>query len=160
MLEWLTYEWFVAVLVGLGGGIVNAVLFGGGFTLPRRTSGDEGQTIYDPGFLGAVVISAAAAFLTWAYSTNASFSDQILDVKPIAGALVAGIAGARALAIIVNRQYGEGVSGQTESAAEDLASAVANVTRERDEARAVVDELRRQNRELADQLENSGHSGN
>jgi hypothetical protein len=63
----------------------------GGFALPRRTSGDEGQTIYDPGFLGTVVISAAAAFLTWAYSTNASFSDQVVNVKPIAGAFLAGI---------------------------------------------------------------------
>ena len=139
---------------------MNSVLFGGGFALPRRTSGDEGQTIYDPGFLGTVVISAAAAFLTWAYSTNASFSDQVVNVKPIAGAFLAGIAGARALAFIVNRRYGEGVTGQTESAAEDLASALANVTKERDEARAVVDELRRQNRELVDQLEKSGHSGN
>lgn len=154
------YEWVVAVLVGLGGGIVNAVLFGGGFSLPRRTSGDEGQTIYNPGFIGTILISATAAFLAWSYSTDASFSDQMVNVKPIAGALVAGVAGSRALSIVVNRQYGESVAQQTESAAEDLATSVAILTKERDEAQAIADELRRQNQELMDKLEKSGNSDN
>lgn len=150
------YEWIVAILVGLGGGIVNAVLFGGGFESPRKTSGEEGQTIYDPGFLGTCLVSAAAAFLTWAYSTDASFSDQTLDVKPIAGALVAGIAGSRALSVIVERQYGNGTNQQTESAAENLATSLANLTKERDEAKAIADERLRQNRELTDKTSNSG----
>jgi hypothetical protein len=83
--------------------------------------GQEGETIYDPGFAGTMFVSGVASILAWSYSTNASFSDQIVNVKPIAGALVAGIAGSRALTILVDRQFGAGGTEQTEVVAEDLA---------------------------------------
>lgn len=151
------YEWVVAIIVGLVGGGVNAILFGGGFALPRRISGEDDETIWDPGFLGTILVSAVAAFLAWAYSTDASFSDQILNVKPIAGALVAGIAGSRALTVLINRRYGAGTTEQTGSAAEDLAGTVSNLTDELGKARETEAKLRKEIHDLKGQ---SGKSGN
>lgn len=152
------YEWAAAIFVGLAGGAVNAILFGGGFALPRRTSGENNETIWDPGFLGTVLVSAAAAFLTWAYSTDASFSDQSLNVKPIAGALVAGIAGSRALTVLINRQYGAGTTEQTGSAAEDLASTVSNLSDELAKAHETEAKLREEIHGLKGELEKGGNS--
>ncbi len=153
------YEWVAAIFVGLAGGVVNAILFGGGFALPRRTSGEDDETIWDPGFLGTVLVGGAAAFLTWAYSTDASFSDQTLNVKPIAGALVAGIAGSRALTVLINRQYGAGTTEQTGSAAEDLVSTVSNLTDELAKARETESDLRKEIHDLKGKPEESGNLG-
>ncbi len=152
------YEWVLAIAVGLVGGIANSVIFGGGFKLPGTVENEDGETIYDPGFVGAIFISGIAGFLAWAYSTDASFVDQAPNVKPLAGALLAGIAGSRALAIVVDRQFGAGATEQTESAAEDLATALANITDELTEVREVERTLRDEITNLRNQAEKSGDS--
>jgi len=152
------YEWIIAIVVGLVGGVANVVVFGGGFRRPRTVEGQEGETIYDPGFAGTMFVSAVAAFLAWSYSTDASFSDQIVNVKPIAGALVAGIAGSRALAVVVDRQFGAGATEQTGVAAEDLAAALAHSRDELKTARESERSLREENQDLRNQLGIDGNS--
>ena len=141
---------------GLIGGVANVVVFGGGFRRPRTIEGREGETIYDPGFAGTMFVSGVAGFLAWSYSTDASFSDQILNVKPIAGALVAGIAGSRASAVLVDRQFGASGTEQTEVVAEDLAAVLANTREELNAVRESERNLREENRNLRDRLGTDG----
>lgn len=148
----------MAVVVGLIGGVANVVVFGGGFRRPRTIEGQEGETIYDPGFAGTMFVSGVAGFLAWSYSTEASFSDQIVNVKPTAGALVAGIAGSRALAVLVDRQFGAGATEQTEIGAEDLATALANARSELSTVRDSEQSLREENQSLKDKLGTDGNS--
>lgn len=148
----------MAIAVGLVGGVANVVVFGGGFRWPRTTEGQEGETIYDPGFAGTMFVSGVAGFLAWTYSTNASFSDQIVNVKPIAGALVAGIAGSRALAVLVERQFGAGATEQTETAAEDLVAALANTRSELATVRESEQALREENQDLRNQSKKPDNS--
>ena len=152
----MVYEWIVAIVVGLIGGVANVVVFGGGFRRPRMIEGQEGETIYDPGFAGTMFVSAVAGFLAWSYSTNASFSDQIANVKPVAGALVAGIAGSRALAVLIDRQFGAGGTEQTQVVAEDLATALTGTREELNTVRESEQSLREENQILRDRLGTDG----
>jgi hypothetical protein len=146
------YEWIVAIMAGLIGGVANVVVFGGGFRRPRTIEGQEGETIYDPGFAGTMFVSGVAGFLAWSYSTSASFSDQIVNVKPVAGALVAGIAGSRALTVLVARQFGVGTTEQAEVATEELATTLAITRDELNTVRESEQSLREENRNLRDAL--------
>jgi hypothetical protein len=146
------YEWIVAIMAGLIGGVANVVVFGGGFRRPRSIEGQEGETIYDPGFAGTMFVSGVAGFLAWSYSTNASFSDQLVNVKPTAGALVAGIAGSRALAVLVARQFGAGTAEQAGVATEELATTLANTRNELNTVRESEQRLREQNQILRETL--------
>jgi hypothetical protein len=146
------YEWIVAIMAGLIGGVANVVVFGGGFRRPRTIEGQEGETIYDPGFAGTMFVSSVAGFLAWSYSTNTSFSDQLVNVKPTAGALVAGMAGSRALAVLVARQFGAGTSEQAEVATEKLATTLAITRDELNTVRESEQRFGEENRNLRDAL--------
>jgi hypothetical protein len=152
------YEWILTIIVGLIDGMANVVVFGGGFRRPRTVEGEEGETIYDPGFAGAMFVSGVAGYLAWAYSSDAAFSDTDPSVKPIAGALVAGIAGSRVLAILVERQFGAGATARTEVAAEDLTDALANTRRELEAVRESEQSLRQENQDLRNRVGNDGNT--
>lgn len=109
------YEWIVAILVGLLGGIINPIR-AGGFVKPERRTNAEGRTVYDPGFVGTIVVSVAAAFVAWLLSIDASFADKSVDAKPIATALLAGIGGSQVLSSYIDRELLEGVKNETAAA--------------------------------------------
>jgi hypothetical protein len=81
------YEWVAALISGLVGGVANAILRGG-FQMPRVTRGAEGQTIFDPGFIGTIFIGGVAGLGVWSSAAEASFSDANLTVKPVIGSLL------------------------------------------------------------------------
>jgi hypothetical protein len=117
------HEWVAALIAGLVGGVVNAILTGG-FQMPRVTRGDEDQTIVDPGFVGTILIGGVAGLGVWGSGAEVSFSDSDLNVKPIIGALLAGCAGAEVLNSLIARQYSAATNRQTGTATESSAAAV------------------------------------
>jgi hypothetical protein len=108
----LVYEWVVAILVGLVGGVFDCIL-AGGFHWPGWKPGDEGRSVYDPGFIGIILTGGAAGWAAWALTTDASFADTAVDVEPVFAAFVAGTAGSEVLSGFVKRKYLEGGSEQT-----------------------------------------------
>lgn len=100
-------------VVGAGGagGVLNAFLSENGFPLPRKEEG-----VWRPGFIGNVVIGAAAAFVSWGLygpyasaaivGTDALPSDQsvFLTLSALTGAFVVGIGGARFLSSEVDKK--------------------------------------------------------
>jgi hypothetical protein len=108
----LKYEWVIAVLVGFLGGICDSILIGG-FKLPRRFRGVEGDHVIDPGFLGNIVVGGGAGFASWALNTGAKFGDSTIDVGPIAASFLAGVGGGELLSGLVRRQLLQGTNEQT-----------------------------------------------
>lgn len=98
------YELLLAVVLALFGGLARASQ-GGGLVKPSKIEGESGRTIYDPGFLGTLAVSVVAGLLAWFLNADASFTDNSIDIRPLAAALLAGVAGAIALAHYVNGQY-------------------------------------------------------
>lgn len=111
----MNHEWVVAIAAGLVGGVLRG-LFGGLLAMPRMVMDPEGRRVLDPGFVGAILVSGGAGFGAWALTTDASFADVQIDVKPISGAFIAGFGGGQILAGFVNQQYLQATNGQLTSA--------------------------------------------
>jgi hypothetical protein len=111
----LEYEWAIAVLVGFLGGICDSILTGG-FDLPRKSTGSEGRSVIDPGFLGNIVVGGGAGFASWALNTGAKFGDSTIDVGPIAASFLAGVGGGEVLSGLVRRRFLQGANEQTANA--------------------------------------------
>ena len=47
-------EWVIVMLVGSIGGLANAYLSEGGFSLPRFFADTQGRRLLDPGFIGGI----------------------------------------------------------------------------------------------------------
>jgi len=84
-------ELWESLIYGALGGLINCVLFKGGFTLPKLIS-DEGQLLWRPGFLGNIVIGAAAGFLI-----DAFIASELGGKKEIALVFLSGIGGGNVL---------------------------------------------------------------
>jgi hypothetical protein len=110
--------WLLGLIIAVAGGVggvINALLSDNGFALPQYVNADTAR-IWKPGFLGNIIIGAAAAFVTWGLygrwageaiagaapgSTPAKFYETLAGVT---GALIAGIGGARVLTSAVDKQ--------------------------------------------------------
>jgi hypothetical protein len=102
---------FCIVLVtaaGAVGGVVNALISGNGFALPRWRDG-----VWCPGALANVFIGAVAALCSWAlYGSGASINladmsarNRIsLELSAVVGALLVGMSGARWLTNEVDKK--------------------------------------------------------
>lgn len=91
-------EWIAVLLAGAIGGLVNEYLSEGGFAAPRRFADAKGRTRLDPGVLGAVVVGALTGIAFWGlYNPSASFASTRIEVRPVIGALLAGVGGSRVL---------------------------------------------------------------
>jgi hypothetical protein len=55
------------MIIGAGflGGVINTVLAGEGFKLPRKEQLRNGNQIWHPGFIGNLLVGAAAAVVIW-----------------------------------------------------------------------------------------------
>jgi uncharacterized protein (DUF2062 family) len=116
-------EWVVAMLVGSIGGLANAYLSEGGFSLPRFFADTQGRRLLDPGFIGGILIGAITAIAFWGlYNPTASFYDTQLEVRPVVGALLAGVGGGRVLSGLVERVITRTNLSRTQEAAERTAS--------------------------------------
>jgi hypothetical protein len=133
------YEWIVAIVVGLIGGVFDAILTGG-VVRPQRLAAAN-RTVYDPGFLGNVVIGGGAGFTSWVLNVGASFADSTIDVGPIIAAFLAGAGGGELIRGFVQRQYLDGTTDQLGTALSRMGTALSQAnTREQ----ALRDQLERQ----------------
>ncbi len=97
-------EWVVVMPVGSIGGLANAYLSEGGFSLPRFFADTQGRRLLDPGFIGGILVGAITAIAFWGlYNPAASFYDTQLEVRPVIGALLAGVGGGRVLGSLVEK---------------------------------------------------------
>jgi hypothetical protein len=134
----LLHEWLIAILVGFAGGICDSLLTNRGFVMPGMRTGSDDQNVYDPGFVGNVLLGGGAGFVAWALSAQPAFSDKSIDVGPIAAAFLAGVGGSEVLASHVKQKYLQGANAQTETALDT------SVERER----ILRDELARKDEEI------------
>jgi hypothetical protein len=105
--------WLLLLYVALAGGIggvVNALINDKGFRMPGKVTVD-GNTIFQPGWIGNVVLGAIAAAISWGLygplathviagadeaSKNPANSDGVvLVLSSLVGAALVGVAGAR-----------------------------------------------------------------
>jgi hypothetical protein len=92
----------VMFVAGLVGGLGNALLVDRGLRLPRK----EGD-IWQPGFLGNMVIGGLAAVLMWGLYTAGQAvltGNYTPSVQEIVGSIVAGLGGARVLTAELDKQ--------------------------------------------------------
>jgi len=106
---------------GALGGFLNCILFAGGFLMPKITN-DEGQWVCHPGFLGNIVMGAAAGFLI-----DAFIASEIGGNKEPALVLLAGIGGGNVLISLLQQHIMK--------VKEDKVKALANVAKEVTEAK-------------------------
>ena len=116
-------EWVVVMLVGSIGGLANAYLSEGGFSLPRFFADTQGRRLLDPGFIGGILIGAITAVAFWGlYNPEASFYDTQLEVRPVVGALLAGVGGGRVLSSFVDRSMASESLSKTQEMVQMAAS--------------------------------------
>jgi hypothetical protein len=101
----------VILAAGAVGGVVNALLSGNGFALPRR----EGS-VWCPGILSNILVGASASFVSWALYGSGAAIDLAMRADPtargvislrasaIAGAFLVGIGGAKWLTNEVDKR--------------------------------------------------------
>lgn len=123
---------FYVVFSGAVGGLVNALMTDNGFLLPRKEQVDTGASIFRPGYLGNLLIGAAAAVISWglygplatyliagtteALSTNSSPDKIGLSLSSLVGAVLVGIGGARWLTNEVDKNLLRAAASQAASA--------------------------------------------
>ncbi|MBO0950992.1 hypothetical protein [Fibrella forsythiae] len=100
-------------LAGTMGGIVNALINRSGFELPKFVKVD-GVTVYKPGLLGNMLVSSAAAGVSWGlYGPLANYAIGTLVVPQAApsvtigqlmGAVLVGTAGAKWFTSEIDRE--------------------------------------------------------
>ena len=113
----------------------------GGFSLPRFFADTQGRRLLDPGFIGGILIGAITAVAFWGlYNPEASFYDTRLEVRPIIGALLAGVGGGRVLGGLVERVITRTNLSRTQEAAERTASTMigGEVNEQQQKAEVVV----------------------
>jgi hypothetical protein len=105
--------WLLLLYIALAGGVggvVNALINDKGFRMPGKVTVD-GNIIFQPGWIGNVVLGAIAAVISWglygplathviagtvAASKNPAISDDaVLVLSSLVGAALVGVAGAR-----------------------------------------------------------------
>lgn len=133
--------WSLSLVVagaGAAGGMINALITDNGFPLPRKVSSDGAQ-ILRPGFIGNMLIGAAAAFITWGLYgryADSPFVGRIASAEAIeyyetlaavAGAFLVGIGGARILTAEIDKKLLKiaGAQAATSSPSSDVATAIA-----------------------------------
>ena len=147
--------WLLGLVIagaGAAGGLVNALLTDNGFVLPKYVVADPAR-VWKPGFLGNVIIGAAAALVTWGLygrwagaviagappgSTSAKFYETL---SGFTGAFLAGIGGARILTAEVDKQLLRLTASKAAASPPDQASAAAAAIASPAEALRVVQDV-------------------
>ncbi|HEX9959231.1 MAG TPA: hypothetical protein VGA96_18315 [Fibrella sp.] len=104
---------FYICLAGTVGGVVNALINRSGFELPKFVKVD-GITVYKPGLLGNMLVSAAAAGVSWGlygplanYTIGTSVTSQAsptVTLGQLMGAVLVGTAGAKWFTSEIDRE--------------------------------------------------------
>ena len=146
--------WLLGLVIagaGAAGGVVNALLTDNGFVLPKYVAAEPAR-IWKPGFLGNLIIGAAAAFVTWGLygrwagaviagaapgSTPAKFYETL---SGFTGAFLAGAGGARILTAEVDKQILRVTASKAAAAPADVAGATAVAIAPPAEALKIVQE--------------------
>lgn len=144
--------WLLGLVIagaGAAGGLVNALLTDNGFVLPKSIDAQPAR-IWKPGFVGNMVIGAAAAFVTWGLygrwagaviagaapgSGPAKFYETL---SGFTGAFLAGAGGARILTAEVDKQILRVTASKAAAGPPDVAGATAVALAPPSEALRVV----------------------
>lgn len=132
--------WKILLVVsgaGALGGLLNALMGGAGFVLPRLTV-VAGSHVLAPGFIGNVLAGSLAALISFGlygpFSTmpilktsqsppSATPLPVQLTLAALAGAALIGYSGSRWITAEADKQFNHGTAVATAQLAEDLASA-------------------------------------
>jgi hypothetical protein len=111
------------------GGLLNAFFANEGFILPRMDRLEGDLKVFRPGFLGNVLVGAAAAVILAAlysplggvdFAQVASRSSFRLTLASIAGAILSGVGGSRLLTQEAGRRYDELVTKNLKESFSDM----------------------------------------
>jgi hypothetical protein len=103
---------------GALGGFLNCILFTGGFVMPKIVH-DEGHWICQPGFLGNIIMGAAAGFLI-----DVFMASELGGNKELALVLLGGVGGGNVLISLLQQH----IIRVKEEKAEALAKVAKEVT--------------------------------
>lgn len=124
-------EFLLAVAAGVAGGVARALL-GGRLVLPSRDTSEDGKALFDPGFVGTIVLGAVVGVGVWLLTVSPENAG--IDVRPLGLALFAGAAADVAIAYYVSQQYGASNQQGAGETIEQMASATNNQSREVEQA--------------------------
>lgn len=96
-------EWLSIILAGGVGALVNTLLADGGFTAPSTFVDDRGRRRWHPGTAGDMMVGAVAGLVFWGLYTPDPRFDTVASVRPVVGALLAGLGGGRVLTVYLDR---------------------------------------------------------
>lgn len=119
-------EWIVVVLAGAIGGFANWYLSSAGGPagyklLPER----KGEILINPGILGSVLVGAIAGLAFWdIYDPQASFYGSTIEVHPVVGALLAGVAGGKLLINLVDLSVRDTTLAKLKETLDDVSAAL------------------------------------
>lgn len=98
--------WYLLLIlagIGLLGGILNSLIKDKGFVMPHTIKLDDGSSLWQPGFIGNMIIGAFAAAIVSGLSgplsqlSTGSNSEYDITATIMISALVAGFGGAKIL---------------------------------------------------------------
>lgn len=135
----------VMCIAGAIGGVVNAIVTDNGFILPRPNQTSGGARIWQPGFIGTVLVGAFAAGVNWGLygpftndfifgkdsSAATSPSEAVtfgITLASVVTAALVGFAGARWLTNEVDKKLLRAAAGEAAGASADPAGAAALAT--------------------------------
>ena len=131
--------WKILLIVSVGGaigGLLNALLSGAGFILPRF-SVVAGSKVLAPGFIGNVLIGAVAAFISYGLygpvssmaivgggqsQHGAPSASAQLTLAALAGAILVGFSGGRWMTAEADKQFNHGTAVEVAQLTKQLAT--------------------------------------
>lgn len=96
-------EWLSIIIAGAIGVLANTLLADGGFTAPSTFVDERGRRRWHPGTAGDMMVGAVAGLVFWGLYTPDPRFDTVASVRPVVGALLAGLGGGRVLTVYLDR---------------------------------------------------------
>ena len=128
----------IILTTGAAGGVVNALINDRGFILPGPLKGENGMVVYQAGWIGNLIVGAAASFTSW--GLYGPFSEVVIGgcvdpakceaditISAMVGSFLIGIGGARWLTDQVSKNLlrSSAVAAAGKGADKDLAGKIA-----------------------------------
>lgn len=103
----LTPLW--CALLGMLGGVANSLLLDSGFAVPRTVTLEEGKRIWNPGFIGNLVLGALASVVIYLMGASGL---PLLNLYGVS--ILSGVGGGNLLASLVQKYESSILRVQTE----------------------------------------------
>lgn len=96
--------WLQIAACGTVGGVVNIIMFGDGFEMPRMMRRLDGVRVFLPGFLGTLLVSAVTALVQWGLYVASLAGPENPGWLQLAGGILSGLGGGRLLKLELEKR--------------------------------------------------------